>query len=87
MAMETLTGRMFLKIHLVRNYMISGPFNGLYEGLEKNYGYLFGFFTIGKSVRSDRNKMQFLRIITIENLNVRFTKYFQYLLDCGYIVK
>ena len=25
----------------------------------------FGFFTIGKSVRSDRNKMQFLGIITI----------------------
>ena len=34
-AMVTLTGRMCLKIHLVRNSMISGPFYGLYEGLEK----------------------------------------------------
>ena len=31
----------------------------------------FEFFTIGKCVRSDRNKIQFLRIITIMNLNVR----------------
>ena len=29
------------------------------------------FFTIGKCVRSDRNKKQFLRKITIKNLNVR----------------
>ena len=34
---------------------------------------LFGFLTIGKcdrSVRSDRNRIQFLRIITIQDLNV-----------------
>ena len=45
------------------------------------------FFTIGKSDRSDRNKMQFPRIITILNLNVIVIQYFQYLLDCGHIVK
>ena len=41
---------------------------------KSNSSLTFGFFTIGKSdrsVRSDRNKMQFLRIFTMFNLKVR----------------
>ena len=48
------------------------------------------FFTISKSdrsVRSDRNKMQILRIITSLILRVRVIWYFQYLLFCVYFIK